>query len=183
MTVPLVVLAVGALFAGLVFHDGFVGAEGGVAFWGHSIAFDVGLMEALHHVPAWVVYAPSLAFFLGLGGAYFAYMARPGVPGAVVAAVPALYRFLCEKWYFDRLYDAIFVRPAKALGRFFWVRGDQKTIDALGPDGAAAMVAGGALAARRLQSGQLYVYALVMLVGLGLVAAWFVPEALGFGAQ
>jgi NADH-quinone oxidoreductase subunit L len=183
MTVPLVVLAVGALLAGLVFHDGFVGAEGGVAFWGQSIAFDVGLMEALHHVPAWVVYAPSVAFFLGLGGAYFAYLARPEVPGAIAAAVPALYRFLCEKWYFDRLYDLILVQPAKALGRFFWVRGDQKTIDALGPDGAAAMVAGGALAARRFQSGQLYAYALVMLVGLGLVAAWFVPEALGFGPQ
>ena len=183
MTVPLVVLAVGALLAGVVFHDGFVGAEGGVAFWGQSIAFDVALMDALHHVPAWVVYAPSVAFFLGLGGAYYAYIARPGVPGAVASAVPALYRFLCEKWYFDRLYDAIFVQPAKALGRFFWVRGDQKTIDALGPDGAAAVVAGGALAARRFQSGQLYAYALVMLVGLGLVAAWFVPEALGFGAQ
>ncbi|MBB6226288.1 NADH-quinone oxidoreductase subunit L [Polymorphobacter multimanifer] len=177
MTLPLVLLAVGALFAGWVFHDGFVGAEGGVAFWNQSIAFDVALMDALHHVPGWVVAAPSVAFFAGLVGAYVAYIARPGLPGAVVAAVPALYRFLCEKWYFDRLYDRIFVQPSKALGRFFWVRGDQKTIDALGPDGAAAMVAGGALAARRLQSGQLYAYALVMLIGLAAVAAWFVPEA------
>ncbi len=177
MTLPLVVLAVGALFAGLVFHDGFVGAEAGVAFWRDSIAFDAGLMEALHHVPGWVVAAPSVAFFAGLLGAYVAYIARPGLPGAVVAAVPALYRFLSEKWYFDKLYDLIFVRPSMALGRFFWVRGDQKTIDALGPDGAAAVVAGGALAARRLQSGQLYAYALVMLIGIGALAAWFVPDA------
>jgi NADH-quinone oxidoreductase subunit L len=174
MTVPLVVLAVGALFAGLVFHEGFVGAEAGPAFWREAIAFDVALMDAMHHVPGWVVWAPSLAFVLGLGGAYFAYLARPGLPAAVAASVPAAYRFLAEKWYFDRLYDLLFVRPAAELGRFFWVRGDQKTIDALGPDGAAAMVAGGALVARRFQSGQLYLYALVMLVGLAATAAWFV---------
>lgn len=183
MTAPLVVLAVGALLAGLVFHDGFVGEEGGVAFWSQSIAFDVGLMEALHHVPAWVVLAPSIAFFLGLGGAWLAYVKQPGLPAAVAGAVPVLYRFLCEKWYFDKIYNVLFVQPAQALGRFFWVRGDQKTIDALGPDGAAAVVAGSALAARRFQSGQLYAYALVMLIGLGLVAAWFVPEALVGGIR
>ena len=177
MTVPLVVLAVGALFAGYVFHDGFVGAEGGQRFWNGAIAFDVALMEALHHVPAWVVHAPSAAFVLGLFGAWLAYVARPGLPAAVAAAVPALYRFLAEKWYFDRLYDLIFVRPSQALGRFFWVRGDQKTIDALGPDGAAALVGQGALVARRIQSGQLYAYALVMIVGLAAAAAWFVPTA------
>ena len=174
MTVPLVVLAVGALFAGYVFHDGFVGAEGGVAFWNGAIAFDTALMEALHHVPGWVVWAPSFAFVLGLAGAWFAYIARPGLPAAVASAVPALYRFLSEKWYFDRLYDALFVRPSQALGRFFWVRGDQKTIDALGPDGAAALVGQGALVARRFQSGQIYLYALVMLIGLAAFAGWYV---------
>jgi NADH-quinone oxidoreductase subunit L len=181
MTVPLVLLAVGALFAGLVFHDGFVGAEGGRAFWNNALAFDVALMDALHHVPAWVIWAPAVAFFLGLAGAYVAYIANPGLPAAVAGAVPALYRFLQEKWYFDKLYDAMFVRPSQALGRWFWVRGDQKTIDALGPDGAAAIISRGADAARRFQSGQIYAYALVMIVGLGAVAAWFVPDAL-FGA-
>ena len=178
MTVPLVLLAIGALFAGVVFHDGFVGPEGGVAFWSGSIAFDAALMEALHSVPTWVIYAPAAAFALGLIGAYVAYIAKPGLPAAAAAAVPALYRFLQEKWYFDKLYDTIFVRPAFALGRFFWVRGDQQTIDALGPDGAAALINRGADAARRFQSGQIYIYALVMIVGLATAAAWFVPEAL-----
>ncbi len=184
MTLPLVLLGIGALGAGWLFHEGFVGAEGGPGFWRGAIAFDVPLMEAMHHVPAWVVWAPSLAFVTGLAGAYLAYIARPGLPAAVVASVPALYRFLSEKWYFDRLYDAIFVRPSQALGRLFWVRGDQKTIDALGPDGAAAVIAGGALAARRFQSGQLYAYALVMLVGLAVAVAMFVPAALaGMGGR
>jgi NADH-quinone oxidoreductase subunit L len=178
MTVPLAVLAVGALLAGLVFHDGFVGAEAGLAFWNGAIAFDGALMEALHHVPSWVVWAPSLAFVLGLGGAWLAYLAKPGLPAAVAAAVPAAYRFLVEKWYFDRLYDLLFVRPSQALGRFFWVRGDQKTIDALGPDGAAALVGQGAMAARRFQTGQLYLYALVMIVGLAALAGWFVVSGI-----
>ena len=181
MTVPLVVLAVGALFAGIVFHDGFVGAERGIAFWNGSIAFDAALMDALHNVPAWVIYAPSLAFALGLFGAWVAYIAKPGLPGALASAVPALYRFLAEKWYFDRLYDALFVRPSQALGRWFWVRGDQKTIDALGPDGAAALVSQGAIVARRFQSGQLYAYALVMIIGLAAAAAWFVLSAFSLG--
>jgi NADH-quinone oxidoreductase subunit L len=177
MTLPLVVLAVGALFAGFVFHDGFVGAEGGLAFWNGSIAFDAGLMEALHHVPAWVIWAPAAAFFLGLAGAYLAYIAKPGLPARAAEAVPALYHFLVEKWYFDRLYDAILVRPSMALGRWFWVRGDQKTIDALGPDGAAVMVTRGSLVLRRFQSGQIYAYALVMIVGLGALAALMMPGA------
>ena len=175
MLVPLLVLGVGALGAGWVWHENFVGAEHGAAFWRGSIAFREHLMHAMHEVPAWVVWTPSVAFFVGLGAAWFAYLKSPELPGKVAGAVPALYRFLTHKWYFDELYDAIFVRPAFAVGRFLWVRGDQQTIDRFGPDGVAAAVATGARAAGRFQSGFVYSYALVMLIGLAAAAAWFLP--------
>ncbi|MFZ4109793.1 MAG: NADH-quinone oxidoreductase subunit L [Polymorphobacter sp.] len=175
MLIPLFILGAGALGAGWLWHEQFVGAEDGAGFWRGSLAFREHLMHAMHEVPAWVVWTPSVAFFLGLGGAWIAYLKSPELPGKVAGTVPALYRFLTHKWYFDELYDAIFVRPAFAIGRFLWVRGDQQTIDRFGPDGAAAAVASGARAAARFQSGYVYSYALVMLIGLAAAAAWFLP--------
>ncbi len=175
MLIPLFVLGAGALGAGWVWHEQFVGAEEGAGFWRGSLAFREHLMHAMHDVPAWVVWTPSVAFFAGLAAAWFAYLKSPDLPGKVAGAVPALYRFLTHKWYFDELYDAIFVAPAFAIGRFLWVRGDQQTIDRFGPDGAAAAVASGARAAGRFQSGFVYSYALVMLIGLAAAAAWFLP--------
>ncbi len=175
MLIPLFILGAGALGAGWLWHEQFVGAEEGAGFWRGSLAFREHLMHAMHEVPAWVVWTPSVAFFAGLGAAWFAYLKSPELPGKVAGAVPALYRFLTHKWYFDELYDAIFVRPAFAIGRFLWVRGDQQTIDRFGPDGAAAAVASGARAAGRFQSGYVYSYALVMLIGLAAAAAWFMP--------
>jgi NADH-quinone oxidoreductase subunit L len=181
MRLPLVLLGIGALLAGWAGHENFVGAREGAEFWRGSLAFRPELMEAMHHVPDWVVWTPSIAFVLGLAGAWYAYLRAPELPARVAAAVPALYAFLTHKWYFDALYDAIFVRPAFAIGRFLWVRGDQQVIDRFGPDGAAAAIAGGARVAGRFQSGYVYSYALVMLVGLAVAAAWFVPAALGYG--
>ena len=175
MLIPLFILGAGALGAGLIWHEQFVGAEEGAGFWRGSLAFREHLMHAMHEVPAWVVWTPSVAFFAGLAAAWFAYLKSPDLPGRVAGAVPALYRFLTHKWYFDELYDAIFVKPAFAIGRFLWVRGDQQTIDRFGPDGAAAVVASGARAAGRFQSGYVYSYALVMLIGLAAAAAWFLP--------
>ncbi|MFZ4688757.1 MAG: NADH-quinone oxidoreductase subunit L [Polymorphobacter sp.] len=183
MLLPLFVLGSGALLAGWVWHEKFVGAEEGASFWRGSLAFREHLMHAMHEVPAWVVWTPSVAFFLGLGAAWFAYLKSPDVPGRLAGAVPALYRFLTHKWYFDELYDALFVRPSFAIGRFLWVRGDQQTIDRFGPDGAAAAVASGARAAKRFQSGYVYSYALVMLIGLAAAAAWFAPMAFVAGGK
>jgi NADH-quinone oxidoreductase subunit L len=177
MLIPLFILGAGALGAGWLWHEQFVGAEDGAGFWRGSLAFREHLMHAMHEVPAWVVWTPSVAFFLGLGAAWFAYLKSPGLPAKVAGAVPALYRFLTHKWYFDELYDAIFVRPAFAIGHLLWVRGDQQTIDRFGPDGVAAAVASGARAAGRFQSGYVYSYALVMLIGLAAAAAWFLPGA------
>ncbi len=178
MLIPLLLLGTGALLAGWVWHEDFVGVEAGAQFWRGSIAFREHLAHAMHEVPLWVVWAPAVAFFAGLLGAWYAYLRAPALPAKLAAALPTLYAFLTHKWYFDELYDAIFVRPAFAIGRWFWVRGDQQTIDRFGPDGAAAAVAGGARLAGRFQSGFVTSYALVMLIGLAAAAAWFFP---GFG--
>ena len=183
MLLPLFLLGVGALFAGYVWHESFVGAEQGGDFWRGSLAFRTELMHAMHEVPTWVVWTPAAAFFLGLFAAWVAYLKSPQIPGKVAGAMPAAYAFLTHKWYFDELYDAIFVRPAFAIGRFLWVRGDQQVIDRFGPDGAAAGVAAAARTAKRFQSGYVYSYALVMLIGLAAAAAWFVPSASSLGGR
>jgi NADH-quinone oxidoreductase subunit L len=172
MLIPLFVLGGGALLAGLIWHEAFVGAEQGAAFWRGSLAFDAHLMHAMHDVPAWVVHAPAVAFFVGLGLAWHVYLNKPSIPIWWQNEVPGLYQFLVHKWYFDELYDAIFVKPALWFGRLFWTRGDQLTIDRFGPNGAAEMVVAGSSLARRFQSGHVYSYALVMLVGLAAAAAW-----------
>jgi NADH-quinone oxidoreductase subunit L len=170
--IPLALLSLGAIFAGLAFHDAFIEADAGAAFWNGSIAFDTHLAHAMHEVPNWVRYTPLTVMLIGLALAYRNYIAKPGAPAAFVALFPHLHRFLMHKWYFDELYDAIFVRPSFALGRFFWHRGDEKTIDRFGPHGAAVMVGLGNRVTARVQSGYVYSYALVMLLGLIALTSW-----------
>ena len=172
MLIPLFVLGAGALGAGWLWHEKFVGAEEGAAFWRGSLAFNEHLMHAMHEVPAWVVWTPSVAFFLGIGMAWLAYVRRPSIPLWWQKEVPGLHRFLLKKWYFDELYDWLFVKPSLWLGRQLWQRGDQQTIDRFGPNGAADVVVAGAGLASRFQSGLVYSYALVMLVGLAAAAAF-----------
>ncbi|MDP9086875.1 MAG: NADH-quinone oxidoreductase subunit L, partial [Pseudomonadota bacterium] len=170
--VPLGLLSIGAVFAGFVFAGHFVGIEGAPHFWRGSIAFSVPLAEAAEHVPGWVSLTPTIAMLVGLAIAYINYIRDPSAPGRFVATFPGLHRFLMHKWYFDELYDAMFVRPAFAIGRFFWHRGDEQTIDRFGPHGAAALVSVGNRVTTRFQSGYLTSYALVMLLGLIGAASW-----------
>ena len=179
MLLPLILLSTGAIFAGMVFHDAFADAEAGQGFWRNSLAFDTHLMHSLHEAPAWVVNAPMVAWIIGLLIALNSYVWNPGIPGRFVASFPALHDFLMHKWYFDELYDRLFVRPAFWFGRLFWRRGDQGTIDRFGPDGVARLVDGTAVIARRLQTGYVYTYALVMLIGVAAAASWFLPRLLG----
>ena len=172
--VPLALLSLGAIFAGLAFHNAFIEARVGAAFWNGSIAFDEHLAHAMHEVPKYVKYMPLAVMLIGLALAYRNYMAKPGAPAAFVAQFPQLHNFLMHKWYFDELYDAIFVRPAFAIGRFFWKRGDEQTIDRFGPHGAAFAVGLGNRLTTRLQSGYVYSYALVMLLGLIAAATWVI---------
>jgi NADH-quinone oxidoreductase subunit L len=172
MLVPLIVLTVGAVFAGFVFHHQFVDAEHGAEFWSGSIAFDAHLMHAMHNVPLWVKLAPAIVMLTGLFVAWRNYIRTPSAPARFVAAVPALHRFLLNKWYFDELYDVLFVRPASWFGRLFWHQGDEQIIDRFGPNGVALAVAGSSSFASRLQSGFIYSYAFVMLLGLAALVSW-----------
>ncbi|WP_448578554.1 NADH-quinone oxidoreductase subunit L [Thermaurantiacus sp.] len=170
MLVPLAVLSLGALLAGLLFHEAFIGSEH--PFWQGALAYDAAFQHKTHEVPALVHWAPALAMALGFLIALRQYLLKPGAAAAFVRTVPTLHRFLYRKWYFDELYDRLFVRPALFLGRAFWKGGDQGTIDRFGPDGVSAAVGAGALLARRFQSGQVYFYALVMLFGVAGFMTW-----------
>ena len=172
MLTPLVLLSIGAIFAGWAFHHHFLDAEVGAEFWKGSLAFDGHLMHAMHDVPMWVKLSATFAMLAGLLVAWWAYIKDTSVPDRFADMFRGLYTFLLNKWYFDELYNLIFVRPAFALGRFLWKRGDEGTIDRFGPDGAAALVAGTSRVSGRLQSGYVYTYAFVMLIGLAAAATW-----------
>ena len=171
MLVPLVVLSIGAVFAGFVFAGPFI-REGGAAFWHGSLAFNHEFMESVERVPLLVKLSASIVMVIGFVVALWAYMLDRSVPTRFTRSFQGLYAFLLHKWYFDELYDLLFVRPAFALGRMLWTRGDQGTIDRFGPNGAAWLVSAGSVASRRLQSGYVYTYALVMLLGLAAAATW-----------
>ena len=170
--VPLILLSIGAVFAGFLFNGAFIQPESAPEFWRGSVAFREHLAHAMHEVPAWVKWSPFAVMLIGLGIAYRNYIAKPGAPAVFVAMFPGIHTFLMHKWYFDELYDFLFVRPAMILGRFFWKRGDEQTIDRFGPHGAAYAVGVGNQLTTRLQSGFVYSYALVMLLGLIGAASW-----------
>ncbi len=170
--VPLGLLSLGAVFAGFLFQHAFVEAEGGAEFWNGSVFFDEHLAHSAHDVPLLVKWSPILVMLAGLSLAYRNYIAKPGAPAAFVALFPGVHKFLMHKWYFDELYDFLFVRPAMWLGRLFWKGGDEQIIDRFGPHGAAYAVGVGNRITTRLQSGYVYSYALVMLLGLIAAATW-----------
>lgn len=172
MLIPLLVLSLGAIAAGFVFSGKFIDAETAPGFWQGSIAFDTHLAHAMHEVPLLVKLSATIVMLLGLLTAWLTYIRNPDFPAKFVAAFPALHQFLLRKWYFDELYDRLFVRPAFAFGRLFWKAGDEGTIDRFGPNGIAAVVAGGARVAGRVQSGYVYTYAFVMLIGLTGAVTW-----------
>ena len=172
MLVPLAVLTVGAVFAGYGFHHAFIGAEEGAAFWQGSLAFDAHLMHAMHEVPLLVKLSATIVMILGLAIAWLAYIKDTTIPARFTATFPAIYQFLLNKWYWDELYNILFVKPSLWLGRILWKKGDEGTIDRFGPHGAAEVVLQGSRLAVRFQSGYLYSYAFVMLLGLVGFATW-----------
>ncbi len=172
MLLPLLVLSVGAVFAGFAFNKFFIQPEAGEIFWKGAVAFDHHLAEAMHHVPLWVKLSASIVMLLGLFGAFVAYIWKPSIPARFTATFGLLYKFLLNKWYFDELYNVLFVKPAFWFGRIFWKKGDEGTIDRFGPNGSAAVVKLGSILTGKLQSGYVYSYAFVMLIGLTLAVSW-----------
>ena len=180
MLIPLLVLAAGAVFAGYAGYEAFVG-EGREDFWRAAVLVLPGhdAIAAGHHVPTWVKVIPLVMAVAGIGLAYVMYMLRPDLPAALVARVRPLYLFLLNKWYFDELYDAVFVRPARSLGANLWRSGDGALIDGVGPDGIAAATRNLARRASRLQTGYLYHYAFAMLVGVAGLISWYLFSQVG----
>ncbi|MBM3541136.1 MAG: NADH-quinone oxidoreductase subunit L, partial [Alphaproteobacteria bacterium] len=174
MTIPLAFLSVGAVFAGWLAYDLFVG-EHLDRFWRASILIlpEHQALEHAHHAPLWVKILPIAVAVAGIAGAIVAYVQRPDLPAAIAARFRPLYLFFLNKWYFDELYDRLFVRPAHALGRGFWKAGDGDLIDGVGPDGIAAATVDLAKRAGRLQTGYVYHYAFAMLIGVVAFITWY----------
>ncbi|MFW6077389.1 MAG: NADH-quinone oxidoreductase subunit L [Hyphomicrobiales bacterium] len=179
MLVPLYVLAAGSLFAGILFYDWFIGA-GEADFWGQAIhrAPDNHILEALHHVPAWVVWSPAIMMAAGFAIAWLFYIRRPDLPVALARQNEPLYNFLLNKWYFDEIYDFLLVRPGMWLGRFLWLKGDGWLIDGFGPDGISARVVDVTNQVVRLQTGYLYHYAFAMLIGVAALVTYYMFSGL-----
>ena len=215
MIVPLVLLAIGAVFAGGVFKSDFV-AKGALTFWGESLPAgpyaegnyghlvegygddggaagdgaedDHGAQEGAsgddhggehggHHPPTWVLILPVGVTLLGFLLSYYFYMMKPEIPRRMGENPGPLHRFLINKWYFDELYQATVVRGTALLGDLFWKVGDRRAIDGLGPNGVAGAVMAGARRVARLQSGYVYHYAFVMLIGVLGLALWLIAGA------
>ena len=171
MLLPLIILSFGAVFAGYIFSHAFI-SEGEGEFWKGSLVFSEHLIHHMHGVPLWVKWAPFGVMITGLLVAIYAYIVNPGFPAAFVSVIRPIHTFFYNKWFFDELYNFLFVRPAFALGRLFWKVGDVGFIDRFGPNGAAWVVVQGTGLARRIQSGLLTSYALWMLGGLVAAVSW-----------
>jgi NADH-quinone oxidoreductase subunit L len=174
MLIPLLVLSIGAMGLGMFAFELFVGHHA-TEFWGKAL-FVLDHHTALdnaHHSPTWVKYSAVVVGVTGILLGIILYKVAPGIPGALANTFNRLYRFLLNKWYFDELYDKIFVKPAFALGRGLWKTGDGQLIDGVGPDGIAAGTLNIAKRVARLQTGYLYHYAFAMLTGVVLLITWY----------
>jgi NADH-quinone oxidoreductase subunit L len=169
MGIPLALLAVGALLLGGLFAHLFIGSDQ-TEFWRGSLVTHGG---AHHEVPLWLMLAPTAAMVLGLVTAWYFYIRNPLVPFGLAKRFRGAHQFLLNAWYFDALYDALFVRPAKRIGRFLWKTGDGTVIDGLGPDGVSTRVIDITNRVVKLQSGYIYHYAFVMLIGVAALITYF----------
>jgi NADH-quinone oxidoreductase subunit L len=174
MLVPLAFLAVGSIAAGYPALGLFTG-HGAGEFFRQSLSLGSAekLFESAESLPLTLSLLPTLMMIGGFLVAYQFYMRRPDIPAALARDQNLLYRFLLNKWYFDEIYDFLFVRPAMWLGRLFWKGGDGFIIDGFGPDGVSARVLDVTRNVIRLQTGYLYHYAFAMLIGVAAAITWF----------
>jgi NADH-quinone oxidoreductase subunit L len=178
MLIPIGVLAVGSIFAGFPFKELFVG-NGVEEFFRDSLKMHPHIIEDMEDIPRWVKLLPTAMMVIGTYLSYVFYIRRPYIPVELARQHPMLYRFLLNKWYFDELYDFIFVGPVKRIGRFLWKFGDGYIIDGFGPDGVSARVLDLTRRVVRLQTGYLYHYAFAMLIGVAGLITWFMSGAGG----
>ena len=171
MLIPSCLLAIGAIFAGFAFKEIFIGYNSS-EFWNSSILF---LNIANHsHPPLWLVSITPAIVILAIPISYYLFIKNEKILGNLIEQNQFIYNFLLKKWYFDELYNFIFVEPLKKIGLFFWKKGDINTIDRYGPDGLSKIVKIISDKAVNFQSGHLYHYAFVMLVGLSVLLTYFI---------
>ena len=169
MLVPLLFLALGAIFAGYAFKDYFIGSQF-IQFWNNSIFF---LKEfVLHHPPLWFLLLTPILVLLAIPLSYYFFVKDKKSLDSFIEINKPLYNFLVNKWYFDELYDFLFVKPAKKIGSFFWKIGDGTIIDGFGPDGLTKLIKSVSDKAVQFQSGFLYHYAFVILIGLSVLLTY-----------
>jgi NADH-quinone oxidoreductase subunit L len=178
MLIPLGFLAIGSVLAGLPFKEVFAG-HGVEHFFRESLTFAKTntVLDDMHHVPLHIALMPTVMMVIGFVIAWHFYIRRPDIPVELARQHDFLYRFLLNKWYFDELYDIVFVRPAKWIGRELWKKGDGWLIDGFGPDGVSARVLDVTRNVVRLQTGYLYHYAFAMLIGAAAFITWFMFSA------
>jgi NADH-quinone oxidoreductase subunit L len=179
MLIPIGVLAFGSIASGIPFTGLFAGS-GVEEFFRESLKMNPHIIEDMESIPEYIKVLPTVAMVIGLLISYLFYIRRPYLPEDLAAQQPMLYQFLLNKWYFDELYDLIFVRPAKWIGYQLWKKGDGALIDGLGPDGVSARVLDVTRNVVKIQTGYLYHYAFAMLIGVAGLITWFM---FGLGGQ
>ncbi len=176
MTVPLIVLAFGALFAGYIGANmlGMVDADGD--FWQGSVVTGGkdGILDQAHHVPQWVPWLPLLVALSGFGLSWLFYVSKTHLPQRLANNAKGLYQFLYHKWYIDELYNVLFVQASLKIGQVFWKRGDEAVINRLGPDGASGASLKISEVLSRFQNGYIHHYAFIMMCGVVALLVWFV---------
>jgi NADH-quinone oxidoreductase subunit L len=180
MRVPIGLLALGSFCAGFLFQGYFVNPHGVEDFFRESLKMNPHILEDMEQMPALLGQLPFIMMVLGFVISYIFYIRRPYIPEDLAEQQPMLYQFLLNKWYFDELYDLIFVRPAKWIGYQLWKKGDGTIIDGFGPDGVSARVLDVTRNVVKIQTGYLYHYAFAMLIGVAGLITWFM---FGVGGQ
>ncbi|MDB0046544.1 NADH-quinone oxidoreductase subunit L [Candidatus Pelagibacter sp.] len=174
MLIPLIILAIGAIFAGFLFKDLFIGHGGENYFWGESIKFINPL--STDHPPLWIILITPILVLLSIPIAYYLFVKNKELPNQFVQSNKPLYNFLVNKWYFDELYDFIFIQSSKKVGLLFWKKIDVKIIDKFGPDGLSLLIKNLSLRASKFQSGFIYQYAFMILIGLSVLLTFLILQ-------
>ena len=171
MLLPLIILALGALFAGYFFKDMFIGHHN-LNFWQGSIFF---LKEIEHdQIPIWLLLITPTLVIIAIPLSYYYFIKNVNILEDFKNTNIPLYNFLVNKWYIDELYNLTIVKPAKKLGLILWKKGDQDIIDKFGPDGISKVIKLISNKAVQFQSGYIYDYAFVMLIGLSALITFLI---------
>ena len=172
MLLPLLILSVGAIFSGFLFKDLFIGHGGENYFWGESIKFLKPL--STEHPPLWFILITPILVLLSIPIAYYLFVKNKDIPKKIAEVNRPLYNFLVNKWYFDELYNFLFIRSSKKIGLFFWKVVDVKIIDKFGPDGISFLIKNLSIKASKFQTGFIYQYAFMILIGFSALLTFFI---------